>query len=123
MANEPTKAMLKRMAGVAPDRMIEELEAIRRDRDALKQAVAIRIVDYLKMLSLQSNDVLILRPPPNTKVSTESLAEIAVAVADRLRVRAGWEGVLLVEAGAIMAKMTPEQEKKLYEELKKRHGD
>lgn len=121
---EPSMNLMKRMGELAPDKVVNELEATRRDRDALKQALAIRITDYLKTLTLNPNDVLILKPPAsNPNVSIKSLTEIAMMVTDRLKARAGWEGVLLIEAGACLKRMPQEEEELFYRTLKKKHGD
>lgn len=120
---EPSMNLMKRMGELAPDKVVKELEVTRNDRDALKEALAIRITDYLKVMTLKPNDVLILKPPPTkSNVSVTSLTEIALLVTDRLKARAGWEGVLLIEAGAIIAQMPPEEEKIFYNALKKKHG-
>jgi len=117
-------SLMKRMGDLAPDKVVNELEATRRDRDALKQALSIRIVDFLKVLTLKPNDVLILKPPASRpNVSVESLTEIAMMVTDRLKARAGWEGVLLIEAGASLTRMSQEEEEIFYRTLKKKHGD
>lgn len=119
----PTKGMMKRLVEVAPEKMMGELDALQRDRDALKQALATKIMDYVKTLSLTKDDVLILKPPPtNPMVTVESLTEVAVAVTERLKARTGWQGVMLVEAGAMLVRLPLEEEKIFYEALKKKHG-
>lgn len=121
---EPSKAMVRRLAEVAPEKLLGDIEELRRDRDALKQALAMKVVEYAKKLTLLKSDILILKPPAtNPMISTESLAEVGVAVAQSLKTRMGWEGSILIEAGARVEKMPEEEEKRLLAVLKNKHEE
>jgi hypothetical protein len=120
----PSRNMVRRLAEVAPENLARENEELRRDRDALKQALSMKIGEHVRTLTLGKNDILIFKPPTtNPMISTESLAEVGLAMAQSLRARAGWEGTILIEAGALVERMKPEEEQKLFDVLKKKQGD
>ena len=119
----PTKGMMRRLATVAPEKVADELEAVQRDRDALKQALAIKVADYAKSMTLGKDDILILKPPStNPAVSVESLTEVAIMMADRIKTTTGWRGTILIEAGASLSRLSQEEEKVFYDVLKRKHG-
>lgn len=119
----PTKGMMRRLANVAPEKVAEELEAVQKDRDALKHALSIKVADYVKSMTLGKDDILILKPPSSSPlVSVGSLTEVAVAVADKIKATTGWRGAILIEAGASLSRLSQEEEKVFYDVLKRKHG-
>lgn len=118
----PTKGMMHRLATVSPEKVADELDAVQRDRDALKHALSIKVADYVKSMTLGKDDILILKSPSSSPmVSVGSLTEVAVAVADKIKATTGWRGAILIEAGASLSRLSQEEEKVFYDVLKRKH--
>jgi len=116
---EPSSTLLYRLQAVAPEKAAEECLRARRERDALRDALALKLVEHVRGLKLAEIDVLAVRNLG--RVTPEMLAEIAEAVGERLRAKPGWTGLIVMERNAGFERLSDEVARPLYEKLKARY--
>lgn len=91
---EPSLSMLRQMAHAAgPESVLKYLVSARRERDGLREALAMKLSGLVTNVGPEKHDTLVLRWPgaPRPEVM-EALDDLRT----RLRQRMGWEGELLV---------------------------
>lgn len=117
---EPSSTLLHRLQAVAPEKAVEEALKARRERDALRDALALKLVEHVRGLHLAEIDILTVRNLG--RVPPGLLAEIAEAVVERLRAKPGWTGLIVMEHNAGFERMSDDVARPLYEKLKARYG-
>ena len=100
---EPSLSMLRRMAhSVGPEAIFKFIVSARRERDGLREALAMRLSGMVTGLAPGTHDTIVLRwpgpPKPEVLGALEDLRK-------RLRQRMGWEGELLVLTGGATAQV------------------
>ena len=115
--SEPSMNVIRRLAQTAPDKLVEEITKLRADRDNLREALALKLVDYARTLNVSEQDVLIVKRPE--RMSPDLLLEVVEKVAFVLQTRYSWGGVVLVGSETEgIDKLGEEERKKLYLLLK-----
>lgn len=118
--NEPSMNMIRRMAATTPDSLFAEVTAARAERDNLREAITIKLSEYVRSLNVGKDDIIIVRRIGQMPV--EQLAQALEGMVERLRVRTGWEGVVVVEDLFRLGKLTETEQRALYDTLKKKYG-
>ena len=113
-------AMVKRIAASQPDQLVNEIARLREERENLRQALTLKLSEYVGKLPLDKCDTLKLRKPPG--MSKELATEVMEGLADRLRDRYDWNGVILVEELFVLGKLDVESEKAIFKGLHRKFG-
>jgi hypothetical protein len=106
------------MAQIDPGALVKEVLRLRRERDALRTSLQIKVGEFFKNVDLKPNDLLLVRKL--TRMGPEQMVEIAQLVSDKLQARYDWDGLLLVLENASIEKLPDEMAQDLYERLKAR---
>lgn len=118
---EPSMPMVRRMAELDPERIAGEVARLRRERDALRDSLALKLSAHVTTLSLQAGDVLLVRK--HGRLDRETAQEALAGLAQRLRQRYSWEGAIIMLDGqdAVRA-VVPNDVPGLIEQLRALEG-
>lgn len=115
--HEPSMNVIRRLAQAAPDKLVDEIVKLRADRDNLRDALSLKLVDYARTLGISTQDILIVKRPE--KMSPDLLLEVVEKVAFVLQTRYSWGGVVLIGSETEgLDKLGEEDRKKVYLLLK-----
>jgi len=118
--NEPSMNMIRRMAATTPDSLFAEVTAARAERDNLREAITIKLSEYVRSLNITKDDILLVRRVG--QMPLDQMVQMLEGMTERLRVRTGWEGVVVVEDSFRLGKLTETEQRALYDTLKKKYG-
>jgi hypothetical protein len=111
--------LIKRLAATAPEKLVEEVSRLRADRDNLRDALSLKIVDFVRTISIGKEDVLIVRRPE--RLNPDTMLETVEKVAAILNARYQWNGTIIVGSECEgLDKLTEDETKNLYYLLKAR---
>lgn len=116
---EPSMSMVKRMALTVPDQLVKEISTLREERDSLKEAFTIKLIEHIRTMGLQKNDLLILKKPGN--MSIDLAREVVEDLTSKLQSRYGFEGIIIIQDVLLLGKMDAAQEKALFDTLKAKY--
>jgi hypothetical protein len=86
--------VIRRLAQASPEKLVDEIVKLRADRDNLRDALALKLVDYARTLNISGQDILIVKRPE--KMSPDLLLEVVEKVGFVLQTRYSWGGVVLI---------------------------
>jgi hypothetical protein len=109
------------MAQINPEALVNEVLKLRRERDALRTSLQVKVGEFFKNVELKPDDLLLVKKL--TRTSPEQMREIAELVSEKLRDRYDWSGLLLVLESASIEHLPDETAQDLYERLKARLGE
>ena len=110
-------SMMRRIAATAPEKLVSEISRLRNDRDNLRDALALKMTDFARSLSIGQEDILIVRRPD--KLSPETILEVVEKVAGLLASRYDWHGTVIVGSETEgIDKLTEDEKKNIYYILK-----
>jgi hypothetical protein len=115
---EPSAEVVKRMAQIDPQALVNEVLKLRRERDALRTSLQIKVGEFFKNIELNPDDLLLVRSLPKT--NPEQMQELAVLVSEKLQARYDWRGLLLVQESLSIERLSDEVAQDLYDRLKER---
>ena len=115
---EPSTEVVKRMAQIDPQALVNEVLKLRRERDALRTSLQIKVGEFFKNVDLKPNDLLLVRALPRT--SQEQMQELAVLISEKLQARYDWRGLLLVQETLSIERLPDDVAQDLYDRLKER---
>jgi malate synthase len=115
---EPSEAVVKRMAQINPEGLVNEVLKLRRERDALRTSLQVKVGEFFKNVALQPDDLLLVRKL--TRMSPELMQEVAQMISEKLQARYDWRGLLLVQESLSIEKLPDDVAKDLYERLQER---
>lgn len=115
---EPSTEVVKRMAQIDPQALVNEVLKLRRERDALRTSLQIKVGEFFKNIELKPDDLLLVRPLPKT--NQDQMQELAVLVSEKLQARYDWRGLLLVQESLSIERLPDEVAQDLYDRLKER---
>lgn len=116
-ANEPSMNLVRRLAQTAPDKLVEEVAKLRADRDNLREALSLKLVDYIRSINITDQDLLIVRRPE--RMTPELILEVVEKVAFVLQTRYNWNGVVIVGSETEgLDRLTDDEKMNLYYLLK-----
>jgi hypothetical protein len=116
---EPSMGVIRRLATVNPDQLVKDIFRLRAERDALQNALLVKLADFLRHIKLTKQDIVVLRKL--RKMDEQLTAEVLTGLVDKLRQRYGWEGVIILEdAKDDVSLLTDEQARELLAILKER---
>jgi hypothetical protein len=116
---EPSMGVIRRLATVNPDQLVKDIFRLRAERDALQNALLVKLADFLRHIKLTKQDIVVLRKL--RKMDEQLTAEVLTGLVDKLRQRYGWEGVIILEdAKDDVSLLTDEQARELFAVLKER---
>lgn len=115
--SEPSMNMIRRLAQNSPDKLVDEIARLRADRDNLREALSLKLVDHARTLHITDQDLLIVRRPE--RMTPDLILEVVEKVAFVLQTRYGWNGVVIVGSETEgLDKLTDDEKKNLYYVLK-----
>lgn len=117
--NEPSMNMIRRMAATTPDSLFAEVTTARAERDNLREAITIKLSEYVRTLNISKDDIVLVRRVG--QMPLDQMVQMLEGMTERLRVRTGWEGVVVVEDSFRLGKLTENEQRALYETLKKKY--
>lgn len=106
------------MAQIDPQALVNEVLKLRRERDALRTSLQIKVGEFFKNVDLKQNDLLLVRALPRT--SQEQMQELAVLISEKLQARYDWRGLLLVQETLSIERLPDDVAQDLYDRLKER---
>src|SRR5579885_2208080 len=109
---EPSMSMVKMMAQGQPEQLVTEIERLRAERDGLREAFALKLAEYVGALKLEKLDVLKIRKPRG--MDPDLVAETLERLADQLRARYGWDGVIVADDELALGTLPRETSRALY---------
>jgi hypothetical protein len=115
---EPSMAVVKRMAQIEPEGLVNEIFKLRRERDALRTSLQIKVGEFFKNVPLKPDDLLIVRKLHKT--TPEQMLEIAQLVSEKLQARYDWNGLLLVQENFSVEHLPDDVAQDLFDRLKER---
>jgi hypothetical protein len=111
--------MVRRLAAVNPDQLVQDIFRLRAERDALQNALLVKLADFLRHIKLTKQDIVVLRKL--RRMDEQLTAEVLAGLVTKLRQRYGWEGVIILEdALHDVSLLTDEQAQELFAKLKER---
>lgn len=112
-------SMVKRMAATVPDQLVKEISTLREERDSLREAFTIKLMEHIRTMPVQKNDLLILKKPGSMTI--DLAREVVQVLTEKLQSRYGFEGIIVIQDVLLLGKMDPAQEKALFDTLKAKY--
>ena len=94
---EPSMNLIRRLGDLNPARLAAEVQRLRQERDALRDSLSMKLSAHVATMSLQPDDVLLVRK--HGKLDPVTAGEALAGLADRLRQRYSWEGAIIMLNG------------------------
>jgi len=114
-------SVVRRIAAQAPEQLAGEIARLRAERDGLRAALAAKLEAHVRALNLGAAAAVVIRRP--VRLGADEAAEVASALATRLRQRHGWEGVvILLDGGAEIEALDEARAREILAALKVRLG-
>lgn len=116
---EPSMNLIRRLGDLDPAKLAGEVQKLRRERDALRDSLSMKLSAHIRTLDLQKGDVLLVQKPG--PLDPKLAAEVLDGLSTRLRQRYGWEGaIILLDGGSEVRAVTPDEAEDLLEKLRGR---
>lgn len=115
---EPSAEVVKRMAQINPEALVNEVLKLRRERDALRTSLQVKVGEFFKNVDLKPDDLLLARTL--TRTTPEHMREIAELVSQKLQERYDWRGLFLVQESLSIERLPDDVAQDLYDRLKER---
>lgn len=113
--------MVRRMGELDPERLAAEVYRLRKERDALRDSLAMKLSAHVATMTLGEDDVLLVRK--HGRLDPGTAAEALEGLAKRLRQRYGWEGaIILLDGHDTVRTVVPNDIEGLVEKLRAREG-
>lgn len=106
------------MAQIDPQALVNEVLKLRRERDALRTSLQIKVGEFFKNIDLKPDDLLLVRKLHKT--TQEQMLEIAKLVSEKLQARYDWNGLLLVQENFSVEHLPDDVAQDLFDRLKER---
>ncbi len=116
---EPSMDLIRRLGDIAPERLVGEIERLRRERDALRDSLVLKLSDHVRTLEIEPHEVLLVKKLG--RLDEALTAEVLEGLCERLRLRHNWTGVIVLEdEQQDFRALTEEESLRLYAMLKER---
>lgn len=116
---EPSAQMIRRMGEVDPARLAGEVQRLRRERDALRDSLAMKLSAHVTTMGILPDDVLLVRK--HGQLDPATAGEALAGLADRLRQRYSWEGaIIMLDGHDEVVVATPAETEALLEKIRAR---
>ena len=114
---EPSMDMVRRMGELNPERLASEVQRLRRERDALRDSLAMKLSAHIATMELREDHVLLVRK--HSRLDPATAAEALEGLAKRLRQRYSWEGaIVLLDGHDTIRAVVPNDVEGLIEKLR-----
>ena len=118
---EPSMDMVRRMGELDPQRLASEVQRLRRERDALRDSLAMKLSAYIATMTLREEDVLLVRK--HARLDPKTAGEALEGLAKRLRQRYGWEGaIILLDGHDTVRAVVPNDVERVIAQLRAAEG-
>lgn len=109
--------VVRRMGELDPERLVKEVQRLRRERDALRDSLAMKLSAHVATMELRHGDVLLVRK--HARLDKATAGEALTGLAQRLRQRYEWEGaIILLDGHDTIRAIVPNDVEGLIEKLR-----